>query len=99
MRAGIGNMKEQLFHVEGEGWYVRTAVVLEGPFATQAEAATYLALLKKVSAAGVACGWPVPHNKSETERQVRRAKILFEIALSGFGWVRRRRKNRAHTVH
>lgn len=92
-------MKEQLFHVESEGWYVRTVTVLEGPFATQAEAASYLALLKKVSAAGVACGWPVPHNKSETERQVRRAKILYEIALAGFGWMRRRKKNRAHTFH
>lgn len=92
-------MKEQLFHVESEGWYVRTAIVLEGPFATHAEASNYLALLKRVSAAGVACGWPVPHNKSETERQVRRAKILFEIAFAGFGWMRRRRKNRAPTVH
>ncbi len=92
-------MKEQLFHVESEGWYVRTATALEGPFATQAEAASYLVLLKKVSAAGVACGWPVPHNKSETERQVRRAKILFEIALAGFAWVRRRKKDRAHTFH
>lgn len=99
MRIDLSSMKEQLFHVESEGWYVRTAMVLEGPFATQAEAASYLTLLKKVSAAGVACGWPVPCNISETERQVRRAKILFQIALSGFGWMRRRRRNRAHTVH
>ena len=92
-------MKEQLFHVENKGWYVRTTIVLEGPFATQAEAANYLALLKTVSAAGVACGWPVPRNKSDSERQMRRAKILYEIALAGFAWVRRHRKNNARTFH
>lgn len=95
-------MKEQLFYVESEGWYVRTAVVLEGPFATHAEAARYLSLVEKVSAAGIACGWPAPHNKlnkAEVERQVRRSKRLFKIALAGLGWVRRRRRNDAYTVH
>lgn len=91
-------MKEQLFHVESEGWYVRTAVVPEGPFTTHAEASSYLALRAKVSAAGVACGWPAPHNKSETERQARSWNMLFWIALPGFGWVRRRWKNHALTV-
>lgn len=95
-------MKEQLFHVESEGWYVRTAVVLEGPFASHAEAASYLSLVEKVSAAGMACGWPAPHNKlnkSEAERQARRSKRLFGIALAGLGWVRRRKRDHARTVH
>lgn len=92
-------MKEQLFHVESEGWYVRTAVVPEGPFTTHAEASSYLALLEKVSAAGMACGWPAPHTKSEAERQARSSTMLFWIALIGFGWMRRRRRNYAHTVH
>jgi hypothetical protein len=93
------NMKEQLFHVESEGWYVRTAVVPEGPFATHAEAARYLTLVEKVSAAGVACGWPAPHNKSEVERQARSSHRLFGIALPGLGWLKHRKKNHAHTIH
>lgn len=61
------NIEEQLFHVESRGWYVRTTIVPEGPFATHAEAVNYLALIEAVSAAGLACGWPAPHNRSETE--------------------------------
>jgi hypothetical protein len=87
-----------LFHVESRGWYVRTTVTSEGPFATYVEALNYLALVEIASAAGVACSWPVPRNKSENERRARKAKI-FEIALAGLGWVRRRRRNRAYTIH
>ncbi len=53
-------MPEQLmFHVENQGWYVETLIRVEGPFPTEDEALTYLALLERVSAAGVACSWPV----------------------------------------
>jgi hypothetical protein len=54
-------MPEQLmFHVENRGWYVETLIGVEGPFKTEDEAFRYLALLERVSAARVACSWPVP---------------------------------------
>ncbi len=53
------NTEQVLFHVESKGWYVETLSRVEGPFATEDEAATYLALLARVSAARVACSWPV----------------------------------------
>ncbi len=93
------NTEAQLFYVERRGWYVRTTMVLEGPFATHAEAASYLALIEKVSAAGVACGWPAPHTRSEAERHAHSAKRLLGIVLAGLEWVRRRGRHHAHTVH
>ncbi|MDH3673754.1 MAG: hypothetical protein OES46_21780 [Gammaproteobacteria bacterium] len=53
------NTEQWLFHVDSKGWYVRTLSRVEGPFATEDEAATYLALLERVSAARVACSWPI----------------------------------------
>lgn len=92
------NTEERLFHIESRGWYVRTAIAPEGPFATRLEAANYLALIETVSAAGVACGWPAPQNKPKGESQGRGSNMLFVIALAGLAWVKRR-KNRAYTVH
>ena len=91
------NLEERLFHVERRGWYVRTTIVPEGPFATHIEAARYLALVETVSAAGIACGWPAPHTTAETPE--RSSNMLFVIALAGLAWVRRRRRNHARPVH
>ena len=52
------NIEQLLFHAESGGWYVETLSRVEGPFATEDEAARYLALLERVSAARVACSWP-----------------------------------------
>ena len=57
------NVEEQLFRIEGQGWYIRTPVSPEGPFATEDEALNYLALLEKVSAARVAGIWFVDRDK------------------------------------
>ncbi|MFQ5937167.1 MAG: hypothetical protein ACE5LB_12260 [Acidiferrobacterales bacterium] len=58
---------ERVYHVEGDGWYVETSVSPEGPFATRDEALDYLALLGTVSAARVACGWPVQSQQPKVE--------------------------------
>ncbi len=51
--------EQVLFQAENRGWYIETLSNVEGPFATEDEASKYLALLERVSAARVACSWPV----------------------------------------
>ncbi len=55
----------RVYHVEGDGWYIETPIIPEGPFTTEQEAIEYRALLGAVSAAGVACGWPPQRDETK----------------------------------